>query len=103
MFFEVSFFHKNIAFGNGQIHSMFFIQNGVCHVKILLFVKQHIEKQWIGTLFSDAFELVYAILADSSNNAISVHFVEWNRMVHINQNDQWHIQFWLVPVNRTAR
>ena len=61
MFFEVSFFHKNIAFGNGQIHSMFFIQNGVCHVKILLFVKQHIEKQWIGTLFSDASELVYAI------------------------------------------
>ena len=39
--FEVSFFYKSIAFGNGQIHSMFFIQNGVCHVKIRLFVKRH--------------------------------------------------------------
>ena len=60
MFFEVCFFNKNMVLENGQIHSMFFIQNGVCYLNIERFFKQHIEKQRIGTLFLDAFELVYA-------------------------------------------
>ena len=69
MFFEVCFFNKNMVLENGQIHSMFFIQNGICYLNIERFFKQHIEKQRIGTLFLDAFELVYA-------DCVKLHF-EW--------------------------